>query len=188
MGANHSKERPQEGVLSQMKTLLRSPNNNNRPMAVGQRSTSRTTSLGSPPPSPRTLADTLASPQLQESFLKFLQDLDHNSGIPTDHCGRAGSLEFVLAVKQFQIEEGERRNRSEDWLRFFPRDNKTSGLVLNNDPQLWRRCAEATRKVRLRKSNLSRSRVKFSFSLGGVAKKSNLSYIYFTFTLFSRSS
>jgi len=154
MGANHSKERPQEGVLSQMKTLLKSPNNNNRPMAVAQRSTSRTTSLGSPPPSPRSLADTLASPQLQESFLKFLEDLDHNSGIPPDHCGRAGSLEFVLAVKQFQIEEGERRNRSEDWLRFFPRDNKTSGLVLNNDPQLWRRCAEATRKEELTEEDL----------------------------------
>ena len=185
MGANHSKERPQEGVLSQMKNLLKSPNNNNnRPIAEVQRSTSRSSSLGSPPPSPRSLADTLASPQLQASFLKFLQDLDHNSGIPTDHCGRAGSLEFVLAVKKLQIEEGERRNRLEDWLRFFPLENKASGLVLNNDPQLWRRCAEATKKVNLRKSNLTHSCVKFSFSLGGDSKKSNLSYIYFTFTLF----
>jgi len=155
MGANHSKERAQEGVLSQMKTLLKSPNNNRpvvAPVAVPQRSTSRSSSVGSPPPSPRSLSDTLASPQLQASFLQFLQDLDHNAGIPPDHCGRAGSLEFVLAVKQLQIEA--ERNRPEDWVRFFPPENKATGLVLNNDPQLWLRCAEATRKEELTEDDL----------------------------------
>ena len=145
MGANHSKERPQqEGVLNQMKNLLK-----NKPIVAAaatttQRSTS--SSVGSAPPSPRSLADTLASPQLQASFLQFLQDLDHNAGIPPTHCGRAGSLQFVLAVKQLQIQE-EERIRSEDWVRFFPSENKATGLVLNNDPGLWLRCAEATKKV-----------------------------------------
>ena len=165
MGANHSKERPQEGVLSQMKNLLKSPNNN-RPVvapaaAAARRSTSRSSSTGSPPPSPRSLADTLASQQLQASFLQFLQDLDHNDPtVPPDHCGRVGSLEFALAVKQLRI--GGERNRPEDWVRFFPRE-KATGLALNNDPQLWQRCAEATRKVILRKSNLSYSCFTYSF-------------------------
>merc|ERR1711934_174816 len=156
MGANHSKERPQEGVLSQMKNLLKSPNNN-RPVVVPavaavRRSTSRSSSVGSPPPSPRTLADTLTSPKLQASFLQFLQDLDHNDPtVPPDHCGRAGSLEFALAVKQLRI--GGERNRPEDWVRFFPRE-KATGLALNNDPQLWQRCAEATRKEELSEEDL----------------------------------
>ena len=143
MGANHSKERPQEGVLSQMKNLLK-----NKPIVAPAATTQRSTSssVGSAPPSPRSLADTLASPQLQATFLQFLQDLDHNAGIPPTHCGRAGSLQFVLAVKQLQIQE-EERIRPEDWVQFFPSENKATGLVLNNDPGLWIRCAEAIKKV-----------------------------------------
>merc|ERR1719397_1464012 len=128
-----------------MKNLLKNPNNWPTSTTT-QRPTS--SSVGSAPPSPRSLADTLASPQLQASFLQFLQDLDHNSGIPPTHCGRAGSLQFVLAVKQLQIQE-EERIRPEDWVRFFPSENKATGLVLNNDPGLWHRCAEATKKDEL---------------------------------------
>ena len=162
MGANHSKERTQEGVLSQMKNLLKSPNRPVvAPAAAARRSTLRSSSTGSPPPSPRTLADTLASPKLQATFLQFLQDLDHNDPtVPPDHCGRAGSLKFALAVKQLRI--GGERNKPEDWDRFFPRE-KATGLALNNDPQLWQRCAEATRKVMIRKSNLSYSSFTYSF-------------------------
>ena len=136
------------------------------PAATTQRSTS--SSVGSAPPSPRSLADTLASPQLQASFLQFLQDLDHNAGIPPTHCGRAGSLQFVLAVKQLQI-QGEERIRSEDWVRFFPSENKATGLVLNNDPGLWLRCAEATKKVFLT-SNLTYLFSHFPFLLGGAVR------------------
>jgi len=150
MGANHSKERPhQEGVLSQMKNLLKNPNNN-RPIVPAAATTQRSTSA---PPSPRSLADTLASPQLQATFLQFLQDLDHNAGIPPTHCGRAASLQFVLAVKQLQIQE-EERIRPEDWVRFFPSENKATGLVLNNDPGLWLRCAEATKKEELSEEDI----------------------------------
>ena len=148
MGAKLSKERPQEGVLSQMKNLLKSPNNNLpvvAPVPVAQRSTSRSSSVCSRPPSPRFLEDTLASPQLQASFLQFLKDRDHNAGIPPDHCGRAENLEFLLAVEKLQIGGG--RNRPEDWVKFFPPENEATGLVLDNDRQLWLRCAEATRKV-----------------------------------------
>ena len=150
MGANHSKERPQEGVLSQMKNLLKGSNNRPTVPAAGTGvSTLRLNSVGSAPPSPRTLADTLSSPQLRENFQQFLKHLDANAGTPPNHCGRAGSLEFVLAVKQIaQSQEG---NRPEEWIQFFPTDN--TGLVLNNDPNLWRRCAEATKKVLIHKTN-----------------------------------
>ena len=144
-----------------MKNLLKNPNC--PPTATTQRSTS--SSAGSAPPSPRSLADTLASPQLQATFLRFLQDLDLNAGIPPTHCGRAGSLQFVLAVKQLQIQE-EERIRPEDWVRFFPSENKATGLVLNNDPGLWLRCAEATKKVFLT-SNLTHFCSHFPFLLEG---------------------
>ena len=72
--------------------------------------------------------------------------LDHNSGIPPTHCGRAASLQFVLAVKQLKIQDRE-RIRPEDWLRFFPSENKATGLVLNNGPGLWQRCAKAIKKM-----------------------------------------
>merc|ERR1712083_82209 len=149
MGANHSKERPQEGVLSQMKNLLKSSNNRPTVPAAGT-GVSTLRSNSSAPPSPRTLADTLSSPQLRENFLQFLKHLDTNAGTPPNHCGRAGSLKFVLAMKQIaQSKEG---NRPEEWIQFFPTDN--TGLVLNNDPNLWRRCAEATKKVELSDEDL----------------------------------
>ena len=145
MGSNNSKEKPQEGVLSQMKNMLKTRNAD--PVVaktLSHQSTSRSSSLNSTPPSPRSLGDTLSSPQLQAQFFKFLQDLDLNGGIPPTHLGRAGSLEFVLAVRQ--IKDG--RIETKDWERFFPKGNKASGLVLNNDPQLWHKCSDVIRKVR----------------------------------------
>ena len=145
MGSNNSKEKPQEGVLSQMKNMLKTRNAD--PVVAKtspHQSTSRSSSLNSTPPSPRSLGDTLSSPQLQAQFLKFLQDLDHNGGTPPTHLGRAGSLEFVLAVRQIKDE----RIEPKDWERFFPKGNKASGLVLNNDPQLWHKCSDVIRKVR----------------------------------------
>ena len=141
MGSNNSKEKPQEGVLSQMKNMLKT---RNADPVVAKTSTSRSSSLNSTPPSPRSLTDTLSSPQLQAQFLNFLQDLDLNGGISPTHLGRAGSLEFVLAVRQIKDE----RIEPKDWERFFPKGNKASGLVLNNDPQLWHKCSDVIRKVR----------------------------------------
>ena len=85
----------------------------------------------------------------RENFLQFLKHLDANAGTPPNHCGRAGSLKFVLAVKQ--IAQNQEGNRPEEWIQFFPTDN--TGLVLNNDPNLWRRCAEATKKVLIHKTD-----------------------------------
>ena len=129
-----------------MKNLLKG--SNNRP-TVPASGALRSNSVGSAPPSPRTLADTLSSPQLRENFQQFLKHLDANAGTPPNHCGRAGSLKFVVAVKQ--IAQSQERNRPEEWIQFFPTDN--TGLVLNNDPNLWRRCAEATKKVLIHKTN-----------------------------------
>merc|ERR1712223_151111 len=151
MGSNNSKEKPQEGVLSQMKNLLKTRNAD--PVVAKtslHQSTSRSSSLNSTPPSPRSLTDSLSSPQLQAQFLKFLQDLDHNGGTPPTHLGRAGSLEFVLAVRQIKDE----RIQPKDLERFFPKGSKASGLVLNNDPQLWHKCSDVIRKEKLSEEDL----------------------------------
>merc|ERR1711953_463229 len=151
MGSNNSKEKPQEGVLSQMKNLLKTKNADPVVAKTSPHlSTSRSSSLNSSPPSPRSLTDTWASPQLQAQFLNFLQDLDLNGGTPPTHLGRAGSLEFVLAVRQIKDE----RIEPKDWERFFPKGNKASGLVLNNDPQLWHKCSDVIRKEKLCEEDL----------------------------------
>jgi hypothetical protein len=132
MGAGQSKERAQQGMLGQMKGLL-------GPGRLRARAASQS-SLGSAPPSPHCLADTLASPRLQEQFLAFLQALDRAAGVPADHCGLADSLEFVAAVKRLR---GEEELQPGALARYFPLESP-GGLVLG-DPGLWRRCQEAGR-------------------------------------------
>ena len=133
MGTSQSKEQGQSGVLGQMKTLL---GPKKQPAA---RAPSKT-SLGTAPPSPRRLADTLGHPRLRDEFLSFLQTRDKDAGLPPGQCGRAGCLQFVLDVEQLKDQA------TLDWLawsRYFP-TGSTSGLVLR-DTGLWHKCAEVVR-------------------------------------------
>jgi len=145
MGANQSKEEGQ-GMLGQMKHIL-SPKKpslaTNKPVPV-QRESSQSSicSTNSLPPTPKSLSDTLASPRLRKEFLSFLQELDSQAGVPENHCGRAESLQFVVAVREL-LNAGEKCDRQivvyEDWEVYFPRD-RVGGLVLP-DTGLWRECA-----------------------------------------------
>ena len=129
MGANHSKQ--QQGVLAQMKGLL-SP----RREAVAP---------GSAPPTPRSLADSLRHPQLQQELLAFLRGLDTASALPPGSCGQAAALGFVVEMESL-VAGG--ASPPSNLASYFPADS-TKGLVLNNDPGLWQRCAEASRSSKL---------------------------------------
>ena len=133
MGANHSKQ--QQGVLAQMKGLLSPRREGEAPVVAPD----------SAPPTPRSLADSLRHPQLQQELLAFLRGLDTASAPPPGACGRAACLGFVVELESL-VTEG--ASPPPNLASYFPTD-PAKGLVLNNDPGLWQRCAEAARSSRL---------------------------------------
>ena len=140
MGAKQSKHQGTKGppVLAQMKSLL----GGRKPAAPA-----------SPPPSPSSLATTLASPQLVKQFSDFLSNLEtglHNSS----KCGLADMFHFVVDVRRLQLSglEGPgpwtlEPGLPESWSTYFPTSSAT-GLRLQ-DPGLFRRCSATLRSEHL---------------------------------------
>merc|ERR1711997_762376 len=59
----------------------------------------------SPSPPPRGLHSTLDSPTTTKEFLTFLHEMDKATMMDEEECGRAGSLQFVLEVRDLESAE-----------------------------------------------------------------------------------
>lgn len=102
----------------------------------------------SPSPPPRGLHSTLDSPTTTKEFLTFLDQMDKATMMDEEECGRAGSLEFVLKVRDLESapdthKESLMKQIGEKYFR-----QPGEGLVLDNN-ELWTRCADSCSEVRM---------------------------------------
>ena len=89
---------------------------------------------------------------MTSEFLVFLHKLDKADMLDDDECGRAGELEFVIAVQQL---EGAPDEKKTDLIhsigfKYFKQD----GLDLDNK-ELWNRCSEACSEPKVTESALA---------------------------------
>jgi len=150
MGQTISKKKEKqrrEGLMTQMKnkTLDSSPSlslqGRSSPSPLLQR-------RSSPSPPPRGLHSTLGSPTTTKEFLLFLNQMDKATMMDEEECGRAGSLEFVLKVRDLESAEDTHKESLMKQIgeKYFHRPGE--GLVLNNN-ELWTRCADSCSEVRM---------------------------------------
>eukprot|EP00090_Calanus_glacialis_P028025 TRINITY_DN4475_c0_g1_i1.p1 TRINITY_DN4475_c0_g1~~TRINITY_DN4475_c0_g1_i1.p1 ORF type:complete len:210 (-),score=41.52 TRINITY_DN4475_c0_g1_i1:369-998(-) len=102
----------------------------------------------SPSPPPRGLHSTLDSPTTTKEFLTFLNQMDKATMMDEEECGRAGSLEFVLKVRDLESapdthKESLMKQIGEKYFR-----QPGEGLVLDNN-ELWTRCADSCSEIRM---------------------------------------
>jgi len=151
MGQAISKKRQKpkaEGLLTQqsnfVKEAVKDSPTSERPTAPSKGS----------PPSPRPhgqISSTLDNAVMTSEFLVFLHKLDKSDMLDDDECGRAGELEFVLAVQQ--LEDAPEEEKS-DLLHSIGRKYfKGEGLDLDNK-ELWNRCSEVCKEQRVSESGL----------------------------------
>jgi len=97
---------------------------------------------GSPSPPPRGLHSTLDSPTTTKEFLTFLHQMDKDTMMDEEECGRAGSLQFVLQVRDLNIAPETQKESLMKQIgeKYFRRPGE--GIVLEND-ELWTRCADS---------------------------------------------
>jgi len=150
MGQTISKKKEKqkrEGLMTQMKnkTLDSSPS-----LSLQGRSSPspRLQGRSSPSPPPRGLHSTLGSPATTKEFLLFLNQMDKATMMDEEECGRAGSLEFVLKVRDLESAEDTHKESLMKQIgeKYFHRPGE--GLVLNNN-ELWTRCADSCSEVRM---------------------------------------
>merc|ERR1712106_1232645 len=150
MGQTISKKKEKqkrEGLITQMKnkTLDSSPS-----LSLQGRSSPspRLQGRSSPSPPPRGLHSTLGSPTTTKEFLLFLNQMDKATMMDEEECGRAGSLEFILKVRDLESAEETHKESLMKQIgeKYFHRPGE--GLVLNNN-ELWTRCADSCSEVRM---------------------------------------
>jgi len=108
----------------------------------------RTRGRSSPSPPPRGLHSTLDSPTTTREFLTFLHEMDKATMMDEEECGRAGSLQFVLEVRDLESAEETKKESLMKQIgeKYFHRPGE--GLVLNNN-ELWTRCADSCSEIKL---------------------------------------
>jgi len=111
----------------------------------------------SPSPPPRGLHSTLGSPTTTKEFLLFLNQMDKATMMDEEECGRAGSLEFVLKVRDLESAEDTHKESLMKQIgeKYFHRPGE--GLVLNNN-ELWTRCADSCAEMRMTQEGIEHLR------------------------------
>eukprot|EP00092_Neocalanus_flemingeri_P085220 GFUD01107207.1.p1 GENE.GFUD01107207.1~~GFUD01107207.1.p1 ORF type:complete len:195 (+),score=55.87 GFUD01107207.1:150-734(+) len=142
-----------EGLLTQQSNFVKDAVKDSPPTERQVRQ-SATQNKGSPP-SPRPhgqIYSTLDNAVLTAQFLVFLHQLDKADLLDAEDCGRAGELEFVLAVQQLADvpEENKLNHIHSIGSKYFKQD----GLDLDNK-ELWNRCSEVCKEPKVSESGLS---------------------------------